>query len=144
MAGSSTQLMCTFTSDDKLVKTIETIANAYSIAFNKIYILENVDDPKVICCTYNINTNDKVNWPAPDSTISLHRKKISNSLYTINAINKLVAELNGGVEDKNFSIPWENYRNSILVTAYGSLKIIKTKIRDIVDIVHPDTERLPE
>ena len=140
MAGLPTQLLCTFTTEDQLTKTIETIVNAYSIAFNKIYILENVDDPKVICCTYNINTNDKVNWPAPDSTISLHRKKISNTLYTINALNKFVAEKNGGLEDKNFRVPWEECRNMILVTAYGALKKIRTKVRDIVDIVHPDTE----
>ena len=40
----------------------------------------------------------------PEATISLHRKKATNTLYTINALNMLVAELNGGKLDQNAEI----------------------------------------
>lgn len=132
---STTTLLCTFTSEAALEQTVKTISQTYKIAFGKIYILENTDNPNMLCCTYNVFTDETVLLSIPDSTISLHRKKISNSLYTINALNLLVAELNGGKVDRNFPIPWENYRNSILVTAYGALKMIPTKIRDIVDVI---------
>ena len=48
----------------------------------------------------------------PD-TISLHRKKNTNTLYTINALNDLIRELNAGKLDKTYPIKWENYKNSL-------------------------------
>lgn len=126
-----TQLLCTFTDKESLSDTIDDIVNCYDIAFNSIYILENEDDPDEICCTYNIFSTKGL-YP-PKSTISLHRKKITNTLYTINALNLLIEELNNGVRDKKFPIPWEDYRNCILVTAYGSLKIIRTNLLEIFD-----------
>ena len=70
------------------------------------------------------------------NTISLHRKKQTNTLYTINALNNLVQLLNDGEIDPTFPIEWENYRNMLLVTndsGYG-LKKIKTKVDKIVKL----------
>ncbi len=64
----------------------------------------------------------------------VHRKKESNTLYSLNALNELVRTLNGGVEDRNFQINWNDYRNSILITQKGELKQLKTKIYKIVEI----------
>ena len=83
-------------------------------------------------CTYNIdllNVNE-----IPQNTILLHRKKESNTLYTINALNELIKKLNGGVVDKKFPIEWKHYRNTILLTQHDELKQLKTKIYKIVEI----------
>jgi hypothetical protein len=130
----STQLLCTFTTIEDLDKTLKQIVENYDIAFDTIYVLENIDSPVSLCCTYNINLDVAVGEAIPDATISLHRKKATNTLYTINALNMLVAELNGGKMDKKFTLPWEDYRNTILVTAYGKLKRVNTKLKKIVKV----------
>jgi len=126
-----TQLLCTFTTENELEETLRKITNCYSIAFNAIYILDNLDEEGALCCTYNIDSDKELRAPIPPSTISLHRKKQTNTLYTINALNKLVAEQNDGVSDKNFQVDWNELRNMILVTQYGHLKKIHTKVKEI-------------
>jgi hypothetical protein len=66
------------------------------------------------------------------NTISIHRKKHTNTLYTINALNQIILQLNKGVLDKRFPIPWENYRNCILLYNDDKLVEIKTKIHKVV------------
>lgn len=129
-----TQLLCTFTTEDELKNTIEKIVKAYDIAFDSIYILENIDEEGALCCTYNILTESEIREPVPPSTISLHRKKQTNTLYTINALNKLVAEQNDGKPDKNFQVDWAELQNTVLVTQYGHLKTIRTRIKEIIKI----------
>lgn len=130
----ATQLLCTFTTEETLEATLQKIADTYDIVFGSIYVLENTDVPNSLCLTYNIDTKSEVFGTVPESTISLHRKKSTNTLYTINALNLLVAELNNGDADSKFVVPWNNYKNTILVTAYSKLKKIPTKLKEIVKL----------
>jgi hypothetical protein len=68
------------------------------------------------------------------NTILLHRKKESNTLYTINALNDLIKSLNGGVLDNTFMINWKDYQNCILLTHSGDLKKLDTKIYRIITL----------
>jgi len=136
-----TQLLCTFCTEETLDETITKIIDCYEIAFDAIYILDNMDEPGSLCCTYNIVVASEPRKSIPPSTISLHRKKQTNTLYTINALNKLVAERNDGKVDKNFLINWEDLRNMILVTQYGHLKKIPTKLREIVKLDGEETTK---
>jgi hypothetical protein len=128
-----TQLLCTFTSVDELENTIDVIKNSYLLVFNKLYLLENVEDNNQLVLTYNI-TKSHTNAIPPASTISVHRKKLTNTIYTINAINKLIELKNNGVLDKSFRINWDELKNSVLVTAYSQLKIINTNLIEIVEL----------
>ena len=67
-----------------------------------------------------------------NSTISVHRKKQTNTIYTINALNKLIIEKNNGILDKRFRVDWEELENMVLVTAYGKLKRIPTQVKQIL------------
>ena len=82
--------------------------------------------------TYNIDTAYKPTYPLRD-TILVHRKKQSNTLYTINALNELVKEENGGVLDKSFTIDWNKFRNSIIVTNTEGTKKISTRIFEVIE-----------
>jgi hypothetical protein len=68
------------------------------------------------------------------NTILLHRKKESNTLYTINALNALIKSLNNGVLDTNYRITWLDYKNSILLIQNNDLNIIQTKIHKIINL----------
>jgi len=127
-----TQLLCTFTKRNKLNEVIDVIITCNDIVFNKVYIFQNEDDHHQLICTYNVEYDEDFMQGIPD-TISLHRKKNTNTLYTINALNDLIRELNGGKLDKSFPIDWENYKNSLLLTNENGLNKISTRIYSIID-----------
>ena len=130
-----TQLLCTFSTKSQLDNTTEKIKNAYNIAFKKIYVFQNEDNVKELICTYNVDLNQGgVDYNAVENTISLHRKKHSNTLYTINALNECIKNLNNGVLDPKFMIPWENFKNTLLVTNAEGLNRISTRIYKIIKI----------
>ena len=127
-----TQLLCTFTSKDGLQKTLQDIRETYVIVYNYIYILQNKSNLDELYVTYNINTEFKPPQPLED-TILIHRKKESNTLYTINALNQLVREENGGVLDQTFVIDWQKFRNSIILTNTEGTKRIQTRIFEVIE-----------
>ena len=129
-----TQLLCTFTTKSDIDVTINNISDAYTIAFNKIYVLQNEDNINELICTYNVDMGDGVDYNKVKGTISLHRKKHSNTLYTINALNEVIANLNNGVIDSKFMVPWENFKNTLLVTNSDGLNKISTRIFKIHNI----------
>lgn len=127
-----TQLLCTFTTKEDLQTVLQHIRETYHIVYNFIYVLQNKTSLDELFITYNIDTQYKPTNPLKD-TILVHRKKQSNTLYTINALNELVKELNGGVADKNFTIDWDNYKNCIIVTNTEGTKKISTRIFEVIE-----------
>jgi hypothetical protein len=126
------KLFCTFTSPSTVDETISTISTKYSILFNKIFVLESPQSEELIC-TYNIDTGNVSSQPLPN-TILLHRKKESNTLYTINALNTLIKSLNNGMLDINYRIDWYDYKNCILLTTGEELRRLDTKINKVVNL----------
>jgi len=127
-----TQLLCTFTTKEELQNTLQLIRDTYHIVYNYIYVLQNKGNLDELFVTYNIDTQYKPDRPL-DDTILVHRKKQSNTLYTINALNELVKEENNGVLDKSFSIDWNKFKNSIIVTNVEGTKKISTRIFEVID-----------
>ncbi len=127
-----TQLLCTFTPKKTISTTTDLIIDTYDIIFNKIFVLKDTDNNREVMCTYNIESSE--NPTILDNTISLHRKKQTNTLYTINALNELIKSVNNGVLDTSFQVDWDNYRNSMLVTNDEGLRRINTAIHDIIHI----------
>jgi hypothetical protein len=41
---------------------------------------------------------------------------------------------NNGILDKSFRIDWNELQNTVLVTAYGKLKVVNTKLSDIIEL----------
>jgi len=133
---NNSQLLCTFTTKNKLNNTIDLIKETYDILYNKIFVLQNIDVETELICSYNIQLyeNENIFENIPSNTINIHRKKHTNTLYTINALNYLITVLNDGILNTNYLIPWENYSNCILVTNNNEYKKIETKIYDIIKI----------
>jgi hypothetical protein len=126
------KLFCTFSPKDKLEDTLDTIKSEYSIMYSKIFVLESEDSDEFLC-TYNIEVQSSSTRVLPN-TILLHRKKETNTLYTINSLNLLIKSLNEGVLDTSFRIEWPNYRNTVLLTQGDDLRKLSTKIHKIVNI----------
>lgn len=125
------KLFCTFSNKDQVEDTLKIIIDTYTILYDKIFILETDSEDEYVC-TYNvdtINVNDSILLP---NTILTHRRKETNTLYTINALNHLIMESNDGRLDRNFVLNWVEYRNSILLTRVGKFVKMNTKINRIV------------
>ena len=129
-----TQLLCTFTTQFNLDQSVIDITKHFKIVFEKIYVLQNEDKPKELICTYNVDQDDDIDFNLVKNTISLHRKKITNTLYTINALNELIKIINNGVLDMNYQVPWDLYKNMILISNKEGLSRIPTRILKIIDL----------
>jgi hypothetical protein len=127
------KLFCTFTAPEELDETLDTLMTKYTILYSKIFVLESLSTEEYVC-TYNIDTFNMSQQSVLPNTILLHRKKESNTLYTINALNALIKSLNSGVLDTNYRITWLDYKNSILLIQSNDLNIIQTKIHKIVNL----------
>ena len=129
-----TQLLCTFATKDILEDVLKQIELVYEIVFDKIYVLQNEDNVEELMCTYNVDATSAIDYNKVPGTISLHRKKFTNTLYTINGLNEVVVKLNDGLMDSKFVVPWEDFRNTLLITNADGLKQIPTRIFKIVNI----------
>jgi hypothetical protein len=125
------KLFCTFTDPQNLDVLVEDIKAKYSIIYNKMFVLEIIGKEEYVI-TYNVE-HANVSY-IPENTILVHRKKESNTLYTINALNELIKKLNGGVVDTKFAINWNHYKNCILLTQHNELNQLNTKIFKIIEI----------
>ena len=127
------RLYCTFTTVDAYEEVANTIQTSYVILFNKLFVLESLDGEKIML-TYNVDMGNSSSDSMVDNTILVHRKKQTNTLYTINALNELIKSLNNGVLDKTFSIEWNHYKNCILLIQAEGFNRIDTKIKDIINL----------
>ena len=127
------RLYCTFTTPDDIKDIVDKIQSSYVILFNKIFVLESLDGEKIML-TYNVDMNNSSSDSMINNTILVHRKKQTNTLYTINALNELIKSLNNGVLDKKFPIEWGNYKNCILLVQTEGYNRIDTKVREIINL----------
>ncbi len=127
----SNKLFCTFATEETLDSTLQEIQERYKIIYNKIFVLYSKSQDEFIC-TYNVDFANVGTFL--DNTILVHRKKESNTLYTINALNTLIKDLNGGVLDTSYRINWSDYRNCVLLTKGPELKRVNTKLYKIIEI----------
>jgi hypothetical protein len=126
-----TQLLCTFTNEDSFENIVDVILKTHELFSRKIFILK-LQPSNELVISYNIIPANENSFLS--NTIMVHRKKESNTMYTINALNKLIFNLNNGIVDKSFQINWDIYRNSMILTNGDSYKVLKTSLFRIIDV----------
>ena len=127
----SNKLFCTFSTQEDLEDVLSSIQEKYKIIYNKIFVLYSKSQDEYIC-TYNVDFGNVSTFL--ENTILVHRKKETNTLYTINALNTLIKGVNGGVLDTSYRINWTDYRNCVLLTKGPELKRVNTKLFKIIEL----------
>jgi len=128
MDFSQRQLLCTFSTLGEYRDDISRIVSTYKISGGKIYVLQGTVDSHDIFLTYNvIRGNFLARLP---KTISVHRKKDFNVIYSINALN-LIAEEQHGDQSKTDVIDWSKYQNSVVMAHDYKLRVVTTKLLNI-------------
>ena len=125
------KLYCTFLQDEGVDEVVDRILEEHDILFNKIFVLASLDDDKVML-TYNID--GPVYNLQLENTILVHRKKQTNTLYTINALNEVIKYLNEGILDTTYQVDWSKFRNSLLLTRPGGFKKVRTRLKTIIEV----------
>jgi hypothetical protein len=77
------RLFATFTQQNEIDELIVNLSSTYNIMYKKIFVLF-VKTTNEYVVTYNVEQGNVNSIPA--NTILVHRKKESNTLYTINAL----------------------------------------------------------
>jgi hypothetical protein len=126
-----TQLLCTFAHRKDLDLISDYITKSYTVAERRIFVFTDADNKSDLYLTYNIERGAFSKTP---NTISIHRKKETNTLYTVNALNTIIVKANNGVLDKTFVINWEMYRNSLLLTSDNDLRPISLELMRRIDL----------
>jgi hypothetical protein len=115
-----TQLLCTFAHKTDLNIITEYIQTSYEIPEQRIFVFSNIDTPDNLYCTYNAFETQR----RGQNTISIHRKKETNTLYTVNALNEVIKKINNGVLDKTYQLDWQRYQNSFILTDDAGYRVI--------------------
>ena len=126
-----TQLLCTFAHRKDLDLIVDYVQKSYTISEKRLFVFSNADSPSELYVTYNVEPDDYGKTP---NTIMIHRKKETNTLYTVNALNAIIKKVNNGVLDKSFAVNWNDYRNCILLIQTEGFNRIDTKIKEIINL----------
>ena len=126
-----TQLLCTFAHRKDLELIVDYISKSYSVSEKRMFVFSDADKKSDLYVTYNVEPDDYGKTP---STIMIHRKKETNTLYTVNALNAIIRKVNNGVLDKSYIIKWENYSNSLLLTDGDELRHIHLDLHKRIDL----------
>ena len=118
-----TQLVCTFAKKYEVDNVIEDVKNNFSVLNNKIFMFKSFEIREDCILSYNI-IMDSYKKFLPNS-IMVHQKRETNTIYTINALNELIMNLNNGVLDKKYPIEWERYRNCALLKNKDGFRVVK-------------------
>jgi hypothetical protein len=107
------------------------IVKTYEVVYKRIFVLS-IQDSEELVCSFNVDKeNQRKQLPG---AMLVHRKKDTNTLYTINSLNALIRSENNGVLDPKFSVNWSKFSNALLVTSNNELKVLKTKVYQIINL----------
>ena len=115
-----TQLLCTFAHKSDLNIITDYIQTSYEIPEHRIFVFSNAETTDNLYCTYNALATSR----RGQNTISIHRKKETNTLYTVNALNEVIKSVNNGILDKTYQLDWVKYRNSFILTDDAGFRVI--------------------
>jgi hypothetical protein len=125
------QLICLFTTEEELDHTVTMISKTYTVVYNRLFVLSIADSDELVC---SFNVEKEMQRKQLPSAMLVHRKKETNTLYTINSLNALIRSENGGVLDSKFSVDWTKYSNCLLVTSNNELRKLQTKVYQIINL----------
>jgi len=126
-----TQLLCTFAHKKDLELIVDYVTKSYTISERRMFVFSDADNRNDLYVTFNI---EAVGYSKTPNTISIHRKKETNTLYTVNALNTIIRNANNGLLDKSFAVDWTLYRNSLLLTTEEALRRIQLQLVRRIDL----------
>lgn len=118
-------LYCTFVDNNKLSTSLFKINGACcdKNCFVEIYKLKGKNSKRKYQSII-LHNSLQIQKILGEDYIFVHKKIKTNTLFTINALNVLIKEINNGVVSEDTKIVWENYENKMLISTNGELELV--------------------
>ena len=126
--------------EQQIQEEVQFIADNLNLTAPYIFLMQNATDPSKKILTYNAETEKGKSFNPRLYTMRLHRKKQTNSLYTINALNLALALEHDGASGRHLKLDWEKYQNTMLLTAGKKLQTYPVEVLKIFKIEQPPEE----
>lgn len=121
-------LIGTFVRKDRILSFFEYLKKRFGILLYNVYVYEVDTNKQEYIATFRAKDKTKYLEEIRKSVV-LHTK--NGSLFSINAINKLIESNAEGVNQETKEIDWDLYKNKLLLLTNGQLSI--SSIRKIED-----------
>jgi len=115
-----TILLASFIFPERIEWFLSYLEAKFNISKDKVFCYKNLDDESKVIITFKLiipegkHLNLKNLFP---SAIPIHKK--GNALYTINALNMLIDQMNGdsigNTDHKSVVINWDEYQNKLIL-----------------------------
>lgn len=131
MTSKKEVLIGTFVNKHKILSFIEKVKNMTKMNTEKIYVFIIEGNTNEYLVTFKSYNNKGLINKLYNSTV-LHVK--NGCLFSINALNELIKEENGGsIENhKEYLIDWSKFKNKLMIMTSGKLRLYNiSKIEDI-------------
>ena len=127
-------------SEERVQAEVQFIVDNLSLSNNYIFLLRNTEDLDKKILTYNAHVEKGQSFNPNLYTTRVHRKKQTNTLYTINALNLAIAEEHDGKTGRDLKLDWEKYRNCLLLSQGKKLNVHPVEVMKIFKIEEPPEE----
>lgn len=120
--------LASFVYTDKIESFKKYLSKRFNVNSNNIFQYSYFEEnKKIITYRVSVKENGKVDISTIfPPTIIVHKK--GECFYTINALNKLIEEINGlengNINHSEYKINWDDYQNKIIIIKNDQLKII--------------------
>jgi hypothetical protein len=126
---SKTNLLASFIFPERLEWFLSYLEAKFSIGKEKVFCYKDENDESKLIITFKLSMPEDKSLNLKEllpSAVIIHKK--GNTLYTINALNKLIDEKSeeslGNIDYKNVRIDWEEYKNKFIIIKEKELKIL--------------------
>jgi hypothetical protein len=124
-----TLIIASFIFPERLEWFLNYLESKFNIKKNNVFCYKNIDDESKIILTFKLINNSDRPLNLKDlfpSAIIIHKK--GDALYTINALNKMIEEINpesiGNISKESIKINWEEYQNKMILLNGDKLSIL--------------------
>ena len=126
MEASRTLLLASFIFKENKAGYLKYLNDRFKIPIKRIFIFESTIDTTRYIVTFKFKTQRRININKLFSnTIPIHKK--GRTLYTINALNKLIEKDSGlppgNINYKSYKIDWDQYQGKCILFRDGELII---------------------
>ena len=122
------KLFVTFVKPEDVEQTLAYLSEKYILPNRKLWVLES-PDTKENLITYNVVEGTQLRLP---HTLTVHRQKSDNVLYTVNGLNALIESIVGH-KDPNYRVDWSQYKHHYIGSQSGKLQLFRTHIKEVVE-----------
>ena len=118
-------LLASFLKADNLDNFLNKVKKKFGVKKENVFFFKTENDDFILTYKIHIDIDNKVDIKKElHKTIQVHKK--GDTIFTINALNKLIEResgLGGNVNYKEYKINWDDYKNKIILLKGDSLEI---------------------